>query len=299
MSFAGSSSQSSASFTSLFYHPLGILPAFSYNRTMNEYVLITGASSGIGKELAYIFASHGHDLFLTARNEERLQQLKEEIEGKYHVDVLYYPLDLSVNGAPEELYQETKRQGLVITTLINNAGFGDYGLFSEADLEKITQMIDLNVRSLTQLTSYVVKDMKERRRGEILNVGSVASFFPGPYMAVYYATKAYVLSFSRALREEVRDQGITVSCLCPGPTATSFFERAGAKTATVFSGNVFLKGAKEVAQYGYDLLKEDRPYGIPGLVFTLGVKAVQLMPGELGVKTLALIQGFTRQKKEK
>ena len=187
--------------------------------------LITGASAGIGREIARILAvAHDHDLVLTARREAELHALAAELApATCHV----FPADLADAAAPRALVEAVRTAGLTIDVLVNNAGFGDHGPFSDADLAKMLHMIQVNVTALTELTGLVLPGMLERKKGRILNVGSVAGFQPGPLMAVYYATKAYVNSFSEALANEVAGTGVTVTCLAPGPTESEFDAAAG------------------------------------------------------------------------
>ena len=184
-------------------------------------VLITGASSGIGYEFAKIYAKNGHNLVITARRQENLENIRKELES-YSVKIETIVLDLSKEGAAKKLYENVKEKGIVIDTLINNAGFGLYGNFIETDVDREAEMIDLNIKSLVILTKLFLKDMIAIDKGEILNVASIAAFQPGPLMSVYYASKSFVLSFSEAVRNEIRKTNVNISVLCPGPTATEF-----------------------------------------------------------------------------
>src|SRR5277367_149242 len=191
--------------------------------------LITGASFGIGLELARIFAREGYSLVLVARTADRLRQLASELEKNHGTRSLILAVDLTDPGASAYVLDQTTRADLQVDVLVNNAGFGQYGLFAENDLEECLRQIQLNITTLTHLTRLYLPAMIERKTGGILNVASTAAFQPGPLMAVYFATKAYVLHFSEALANELHGKGVTVSCLCPGPTATEFQERANAK----------------------------------------------------------------------
>jgi hypothetical protein len=188
--------------------------------------LITGASSGIGEEFARQLAAQGENVLLVARTEAKLKTLCEELSRAHKVEAEYVAQDLAQSGAAARLFAETERRGLVIETLINNAGFGAMGDFSRLDLERALQMIDLNIKALTALAYYYLAPMRERRRGAIINVASTAAFQGVPYMAVYAATKAFVLSLSEALWEENRAYNVRVLALCPGVTETNFFEAA-------------------------------------------------------------------------
>ena len=197
------------------------------------YVLITGASSGIGRELAKKFAKRGFDLVLTARNTTKLAELKAEILMDRKVDIECFSYDLSLNNAPHELYEKIKEKNIRVSILVNNAGYGDYGKFIKGDIDKYCNMVDVNIRSLMVLTYLFIKDMKEDHYGHIINVASIAGFMPGPYMTVYYASKAFVLSFSLALKEELQEDDIKITTLCPGPVDTDFWDRAGTSMSTV------------------------------------------------------------------
>lgn len=189
--------------------------------------LITGASSGIGEAFARRLAARGENLLLVARSEDKLANICNELGRAANIAAQYVALDLSEAGAPQRLFDETGKRGLSVETLINNAGFGSMGEFASLDLERELKMIDLNVRALVALTHLYLGPMRERRRGAIINVASTAGFQPVPFMTTYAATKAFVLSFSDALWEEMRPYGIKVMALCPGVTETNFFEAAG------------------------------------------------------------------------
>jgi short-subunit dehydrogenase len=189
---------------------------------VSKTVLITGASGGIGKELADRFAKDGYDLVLVARSEGKLVDLAKEYRDKYRVQATVFAKDIALPGMVEEIYGELRKKGIAVDYLVNNAGFGLYGEFLETQIEQETNMIDINIKALTVMTKVFLPDMVKRRQGGVLNVASLVAFFPGPLMAVYYATKAYVLSFTETLENELRGTGVTVTALCPGPTATGF-----------------------------------------------------------------------------
>lgn len=239
--------------------------------------LITGASSGIGLELARIHASKGDDLVLVARNKSKLDELKIEFENQYKVNVYTIGKDLSASNSAQEVYDETSEQNIQIDYLINNAGFGDFGMFIEADWDKELQMINLNITTLTQFTKLYLKDMMNRGSGKIMNVASVASFQPVPIMAVYSATKAYVLSFSEAVNNEVRDKGITITALCPGLTESGFQAAAAMEESKLVKGKK-LPTSKEVAEYGYDSMMKGKAVVIHGLMNYLLASAVRFVP---------------------
>lgn len=220
---------------------------------MANTALITGASSGIGLELAKIHAQKGGDLVLVARSVDKLEALKQELEGQHQIKVTVLPADLSSPEPASKIFEQTEAQGLQIDTLINNAGFGGHGLFHERNLADEQAMMQVNMLTLTDLTHYYLKGMVERNQGRILNVSSTASFMPGPLQAVYYATKAYVTSFSQAIAEEVKDNNITVTALCPGAVATGFVEAANLEGVEIFDK---AKSPKSVAECGYKAMEK-------------------------------------------
>ena len=245
--------------------------------------LITGASSGIGYELAKIHAEKGGNLVLVARNKTKLDELKVELEKQFNVSVYTIGKDLSVVDAALEVFNETTEKGIQVDYLINNAGFGEYGMFSETSWEKEHQMINLNITALTQLSKLYLKDMLKRKSGKIMNVASTAAFVPGPTMAVYCATKPYVLSFSEALDNEVREFGVTVTALCPGATESGFMAAASAENSSLFKGKK-LPSSKEVAVFGYNSMLKGKPVAIHGFINQALAFFVRLMPRKLVVK---------------
>ena len=245
--------------------------------------IITGASNGIGLELAKIHASKGDDLVLVARNKQKLDELKRELEAAHKVKVYTIGKDLSLPHAAKEVYDETTRQQISIDYLINNAGFGDFGMFAETDWNKEFQMINLNITAVTHFTKLYLQDMVKRRSGKIMNVASTAAFQPGPTMSVYCATKAYVLSFSEAVNNEVSDKGITVTALCPGPTASGFQEAAAQEESKIVKGKK-MPSAKAVAEYGYRAMMSGKTVAIHGLMNSILANSVRLMPRSLVVK---------------
>ncbi|MDN3204436.1 SDR family NAD(P)-dependent oxidoreductase [Algoriphagus sediminis] len=216
---------------------------------MKNIALITGASSGIGKELATIHAEKGGDMVLVARRKEKLVELKSDLETKYSVSVTIISKDLSVAGSATELFEEIQASGTEINFLINNAGFGLRGYFQELPWERQQQMMQLNMISLSELTYLFLPQMMKRGSGRILNVSSTASLMPGPLQAVYFATKAYVTFLSNALAEELKNTGITVTNLMPGATETEFAKTADMENTELFK-NAF--SARGVASDGYE-----------------------------------------------
>lgn len=225
------------------------------------YTLITGASSGIGLELAHIAATYDRDLVLVARSEDQLTNLASTLRKHNDIAVEVISLDLSQPNAPHLVYQHLQKKHITITELINNAGFGDYGAFAETDRQTQLSMIDLNVRALTELTHLFLPDIIASK-GRIMNVSSVAGFVPGPMMSVYFATKAYVLSFTEALSEELRSLGVTVTCLAPGSTKTNFGETAHAKST--HSTRTSRVTARQVAEFGWKAMQNGKPLAIHG-----------------------------------
>jgi short-subunit dehydrogenase len=224
--------------------------------------LVTGASSGIGLELARVFAKQGYGLVIAARDEARLREVANEIQTRYKVAVRVLAADLAQANAPQQIFDQLQHGGIAIDVLINNAGFGTYGAFSQTDLDTELQLLQVNIKALTHLTKLFLPQMVQRRCGKILNVASTAAFQPGPMMAVYYASKAYVLSFSQALGEELHGSGVSVSCLCPGPTTSGFQARAAMQKSKLMSGTMM--GARAVALAGYRGLMRKQPVIIPG-----------------------------------
>lgn len=239
--------------------------------------LITGASSGIGLAFAEIFARDGWRPILVARSAERLTEIAADLKGRYGVDAIAIPVDLAQAGASERLFDEVERRGLAVEALVNNAGFATYGLFFELPLEDERQELQLNVVALTELTKLFMRPMLIRKRGRILNVASTAAFQPGPLMAVYYASKAYVLSFSEALSEELRGSGVTVTCLAPGATESGFSDRARAQESMLFKGRR-LPTSMEVALAGYRAMLAGRRLVIPGAFNILSAFLPRLSP---------------------
>lgn len=218
---------------------------------MTQTALITGASNGIGLELAKIHARQGGNLVLVARSQDKLEQLAQELSRQHQVQVTVIAQDLSLPDAAQAIFEQTEPLGIQIDLLINNAGFGGHGRFFERELAQEQKMIQVNITTLTELTHLYLHGMVARRQGKILNVSSTASFLPGPLQAVYYATKAYVTSFSQAVAEEVREFGVTVTALCPGAVATGFVEAGNLQGVDAWKN---AKTADEVAQYGYQAM---------------------------------------------
>ena len=246
--------------------------------------LVTGASSGIGLELARIFAREGYHLVLVARNGDRLRQLASELEKAHGARSLILATDLTEPGAAAYVLDQTTRAGIQVDVLVNNAGFGQYGRFAENDLEECLGQIQLNITTLTHLTRLYLPGMIERKTGRILNVASTAAFQPGPLMAVYFASKAYVLHFSEALGNELHGSGVTVTCLCPGATVTEFHKRANATRMKLLKLGAM--DARTVAEDGYRAMIAGKPVVISGFKNWLVAQSVRFSPRRL-VTTIA------------
>jgi uncharacterized protein len=251
--------------------------------------LITGASNGIGLELAKIHASKGDNLVLVARNKAKLDELKSELEKQHKISVYTIGKDLSAHNAAQDVYDETQKQNITVDYLINNAGFGDFGMFVETDWNKELQMINLNITTLTQFTKLYLQDMVKRKSGKIMNVASTAAFQSGPTMAVYYATKAYVLSFSEAIDNEVSVYGVTVTTLCPGATESGFQAAAAMEESALVKGKK-LPTSKEVAEYGYKAMMKGKTVAIHGMMNYIMANSVRFAPRALIVKITRLMQ---------
>lgn len=246
-------------------------------RDEKSVALITGASRGIGLELAKQCAMHGHDVVLVARSQDALEAAAGTIEGRYGVHAAVVPADLSSPDAPPEIFASMLEQKIEIGLLINNAGFGLGGVFLETDLERELDMIQVNIAAPTQLTKLFLAPMVKRRSGRIMNVASTAAFQPGPLMSVYYATKAYLLSFSEAIAEELRDTGVTITALCPGATATDFAETAQVSNTRLFR-KLGVADAENIARYGYKAMMRGDRVAIPGWRDKLMVQSERFVP---------------------
>ncbi len=256
---------------------------------MKKVALISGASTGIGKELAYIHAEKGGDLIIIARRKDKLKALKTDLEIKYGVKVMVIAKDLGASEAPKEIYDEVKKAGIEIDILINNAGFGALGKFHELEYERHIQMINLNVIALTAMTRLFLPDFIKRNSGKILNTSSTASLTPGPLQAVYFATKAYVTSFTNALYEELNNTDISVTNLMPGATETEFGALSGMNKTDAFKKTV---SARSVAEDGYNAMLEGKIDIISGLtsVQKILVKLIPFMSKKTLLKTARKMQ---------
>jgi uncharacterized protein len=242
--------------------------------------LITGASLGIGRELAKLFAADHYDLVLVARSAPRLAEFAAEVQQQFGINARSFPLDLAEAPAPKFLFDQLKRESILIDVLVNNAGFGKLGAFAQVSIEDSLGQIQLNIVALTHLTHLFLGPMLERKAGKILNVASTAGFQPGPTMAVYYASKAYVISFSEALASELRGTGVSVTCLCPGVTDTNFQRIAGTEETTLFR-RLRPMDAATVARDGYRAMIKGKPLAISGLRNWLLTESLRFSPRRL------------------
>jgi uncharacterized protein len=243
---------------------------------MTQTALITGASGGIGLDFAKKFAQEGYNVILVARSKDKLTQLANDLGNQYKIEAQAIAMDLSDPGAPQALYDQLQASGVTVDVLVNNAGFASYGYFHELDTAKEMQMIQLNIATLTYLTRLFLPGMVERKNGKILNVASTAAFQPGPLMAVYYATKAYVLHFSEAIANELQGTGVTVTTLCPGPTESGFQERAAMTDSKLVQNG--LMSSRAVVDAGYNALMAGKPVVIPGFMNRMMALTPRLFP---------------------
>ena len=247
------------------------------NAPTHETVLITGASSGIGLELARCFAADGCRLVLVARNTTALQSLACELQQTHKIEARVLTADLSLPETPKHIFEELRKAGVTVDVLVNNAGFGALGAFAELPLQRQLEMLQVNINALTELTGLFLSGMIQRGRGGILNVGSVAGFEPGPGMAIYHATKAYVLSFSEALAEELTGTNVTVTALCPGPTTTNFGNVANFLRERRLK-KIPKMSAETVARCGHQVFRKGRVLAIPGFRNHFLIFLIRIMP---------------------
>lgn len=250
---------------------------------MEKVAIITGSSSGIGAELAKEFAAHGFNLVLVARNTKRLEALSLKLQSQHKINAMLITKDLSDPQSAEQIFRQLQDEKIHVDILVNNAGFNVYGEFVHTDLEKEIQMIEVMVSSTTRLSKLFIKEMVARGQGKVLNVCSTGSFTPGPLDAVYQASKAFLLSFSEALQEELRGTGVTVTALCPGVTKTEFARRANMEEARLFKG--FTMSAASVAKIGYKATMKGKRCQVPGLYNNLLVFSTRFSPKFALLKT--------------
>ena len=255
-------------------------------------MLITGASAGIGRELAKLAAQDKRPLVLVARRRDRLDELAGELRAVHGVSVTVLPADLAQPAAPASIFEQVKASGIEVECLVNNAGFGALGKFTEVERGRQLEMIDVNVRALVELCHAFAPGMVARKSGHILNVASVAGFVPGPYMAVYYASKAFVLSFTEALAAELRGTGVTATASCPGPTETEFSTVAGSGHTKLFRRGV--ADAASVAKHAYRAMLAGQVIAVPGVMNWLMVEGVRFGPRAL-IRSLAASANASRK----
>lgn len=244
--------------------------------------LITGATSGIGYELSKIFAKNEYDLVIISRSINELEKVREELVNKYGIQVTPIAKDLSFNTSADEIFAELKAKKIQVEILINNAGFGVYGEFCNSNIDDQMKMLNVNIISLTKLTKLFIDSMSDIKNGKILNVASTAGFLPGPNFATYYASKAYVLSFSQALNEELSPRGITVTTLAPGATSTKFQEASNMPKTLLFSRSTM--SSEEVAEIGYEGLMQNKRLVVAGATNSLTTFLLRFIPVELAMK---------------
>lgn len=254
---------------------------------MKKVVLITGASAGLGEEFAFQLAEQGFSLLLVARREQRLQEIQQQLMLQYpDLDIHYFCADLTDNQAAQQIMDYVQAQSIQLAGLINNAGFGQRGTFSETELDTHLDMLQVNIRSLLALTYLVIPIFKQQQKSFIINVASTAAFQAGPNLAVYYASKAFVLSFTEALHEELKDKNIQVSALCPGATKTEFAQVADMSDSILFT----LRVMERAPVISYSLANLNKAIVIPGLVNKFGALMAQLAPRSLARKLAYRIQ---------
>lgn len=240
------------------------------------YALVTGASSGIGYELAKLFAKDGKNVVIVARSQDKLEDLKTEIENKYGTSVRVLVKDLSDPTSPQEIFSELEKDSVNVDVLVNNAGFSVYGMFSETELQKELEMIQVNITSLVHLTKLFLKKMLENKSGRILNVASLIGFASAPLESVYCASKSFVLHFSEALANELQGTGVRVTCLCPASTETLFWQRGDWGDSKVVKSKMM--DAATVAEVGYTALRKGKVIAIPGLQYRFAPLAFRILP---------------------
>ena len=250
----------------------------------HKTALITGASSGIGKALAHHFAKDGYQLVLAARGVAKMQALADELQKQFQVAVTVIGADLETNDGAAKLHADVKARGITLSALVNNAGYGSFGEFKDAALASELAMMQLNMNTVVVLTKLFLPDLLATR-GKILNTASTAAFQPGPYMAVYYATKSFVLSFSEAIASELEDTGVTVTALCPGPTASGFQDKADLGNSALVKGKQ-LPTSEEVAALGYRAMQRGQRVYIPGFVNWAMAQSMRFTPRNLATKVV-------------
>jgi short-subunit dehydrogenase len=247
----------------------------------DSYALVTGASSGMGYEYAKLFAKDGKNIVVLARSQDKLEELKRDLEKEHGTKVMVLVKDLADPRAPQEVFSELEKAGIDIDVLVNNAGYDVYGLFSATEWQREAAMIRVNILALTHLTKLFLKKMLEKKSGKILNISSSAGFSPTPWSSVYGGTKHYVLGFSNAIAHELKGTGVSVTCFCPGNTKTLFFKRADAENCRIDRRRILQMDAATAARHGYKALAKGRTTASPGLVNSLSAFLVRLLPRKM------------------
>ncbi|MCP4390680.1 MAG: SDR family oxidoreductase [Gammaproteobacteria bacterium] len=251
----------------------------------SRFALITGATSGIGNGFAHVLAQDGINLVIIARDGTRLKEVKNELEARYSIKVKIIPKDLANPEASSEIFEILKQEGIILSVLVNNAGFNVYGSFEETDLEEEIKMIRLHIIAVTQMTKLFLRQRSQQAENEILNVASIAGLVPGPLVSVHFATRAYILSFSLALADEFQGSDVHVTCLCPGPTKSAFFGRANMSGVRLASGKpIKLMDAQTVAANGYEALKKRKVIVVPGYRNKILAFMAMVVPRALAIK---------------
>ncbi|HUV51681.1 MAG TPA: SDR family oxidoreductase [Dehalococcoidia bacterium] len=260
--------------------------------TQDGYALVTGASSGIGYQLAKLFAKNGKNIVVVARSQDRLEELKKEIENEYGTIVSVLAKDLSDPKSAHEIFSELEKKNVNVDVLVNNAGLAVYGKFAATDWDKEAGMIQVNITTLTNLTKLFLNKMLENKSGKILNISSAAGLLPSPCLSVYGATKSYVLNFSEALAHEVRGSGVTVTCFCPGNTKTLFWERANAADCRQVRRQLLFMDTPTVARLAYSALAKNKTTAIASLPLSLAMMfATRLLPRGLAIRMTGIMLG--------
>jgi short-subunit dehydrogenase len=257
-------------------------------------VLITGASRGIGYDLAKQFAPYSKRLVLISRNIKRLTEIRDHFEREFGVEVIIIARDLSLPHASQQIFNELNDKGIIVDVLVNNAGIGYYGFFHRESLDQISDMLQLNIVALTELTKLFLKGMVDRESGKILNISSLAAYTPGPFMAVYYASKAYVKSFSEAIADELKGTGVTVTAVCPGLTKTGFQKEIG-NERPYLAVPALQASSEDVARFALKALIDGKEVAIPGILNSSLAMTTKIIPDRLKTRIVRKLQQLNRK----
>ncbi|HLO57371.1 MAG TPA: SDR family oxidoreductase [Bacteroidales bacterium] len=256
--------------------------------------LITGGSRGIGFDIARVMAREHYNLILVSRNLSRLERVRDELSRSFRVKIRIIGQDLSEKDASLKVFEQVMNYGIQVDVLVNNAGIGDFGMFSREDPARISRMVNLNILALTELTRLFLPGMIERREGKVLNVSSLAAFLPGPYMAVYYASKAYVKSFSEAINSELKGTGVMITAVCPGLTKTGFQQEVGSEKSNASRLGMMATSAS-VAEAAYKALMEGKEIVVPGIINLSIAKASGIIPTRFKTRVIRKMQELNRK----